>query len=94
MLLAALMSPRPPELMALNEPENSLHPDLLPALGRLIATASRRGQIIVVSHASRLLATLKDLEECRCWELEKDCGETTLKGLKLIDLPPWNWPER
>jgi predicted ATPase len=28
---AALLTPRPPELMVLNEPETSLHPDLLPA---------------------------------------------------------------
>ena len=27
---SALLTPRPPELMVLNEPEISLHPDLLP----------------------------------------------------------------
>jgi predicted ATPase len=31
-----LLSPRPPTLMILNEPETSLHPDLLPPLARLI----------------------------------------------------------
>ena len=31
--IAALLTPRPPTLMVLNEPETSLHPDLLPALG-------------------------------------------------------------
>lgn len=31
--IAALLSPRPPALLVLNEPETSLHPDLLPALG-------------------------------------------------------------
>ena len=41
LLTAALLSPRPPELMILNEPETSLHPDLLPPLARLIARASR-----------------------------------------------------
>jgi predicted ATPase len=39
---AALLTPRPPELMVLNEPETSLHPDFLPALARLIAFASGR----------------------------------------------------
>ncbi|GIT39428.1 MAG: hypothetical protein Ct9H300mP8_06240 [Gammaproteobacteria bacterium] len=29
--IAALLTPRPPALMVLNEPETSLHPDLLPA---------------------------------------------------------------
>lgn len=36
---AALLTPRPPELMVLNEPETSLHPDLLPALA---GSSSRR----------------------------------------------------
>ena len=48
---AALLTPRPPELMVLNEPETSLHPDLLPALARLIVFAAARTQIVVVSHA-------------------------------------------
>lgn len=48
---AALLTPRPPELMVLNEPETSLHPDLLPALARLIHAAAKNTQIIVVSHA-------------------------------------------
>jgi predicted ATPase len=30
--VAALLTPRPPSLMVLNEPETSLHPDLFPAL--------------------------------------------------------------
>jgi predicted ATPase len=34
LLVAALLTPRPPQLMVLNEPETSLHPDLLPALAR------------------------------------------------------------
>lgn len=94
MLLAALLSPRPPELMALNEPENSLHPDLLPALGRLIGTASRHSQLIVVSHARRLISTLEELPECRSWRLEKDCGETTLPDLEWSETPAWHWPAR
>src|SRR5262245_12974241 len=55
---AALLTPRPPGLLVLNEPETSLHPDLLPALGRLIMAAARSTQIIVVSHAPLLIADL------------------------------------
>lgn len=94
MLLAALLSPRPPELLALNEPENSLHPDLLPALGRLIATASRDSQLIVVSHAKRLISTLEEQDGCRSWQLQKDFGETTLQDQLLEDTPAWHWPAR
>jgi predicted ATPase len=60
LLLAALMTPRPPPLMILNEPETSLHPDLLPPLARLIASASSRSQIIVVTHAAKLVTSLRD----------------------------------
>jgi predicted ATPase len=56
-LAVAMLSPRPPAFMALNEPENSLHPDLLPALAQLIAEASRYSQLWVTSH-SPLLAGL------------------------------------
>ncbi len=43
--VAALLTPRPPSLMVLNEPETSLHPDLLPALARLILHASAQTQV-------------------------------------------------
>lgn len=54
----ALLSERPPTLMVLNEPETSLHPDLLPALGRLISDASATTQIVVVSHSRALIEHL------------------------------------
>ena len=42
LLVAALLTPRPPELMVLNEPESSLHPDLLPGLAQLVVTTAER----------------------------------------------------
>jgi predicted ATPase len=56
--VAALLTPRPPELMVLNEPETSLHLDLLPPLARLILAAGKNTQIIVVSHAPLLIEEL------------------------------------
>ncbi len=56
-LAAALMSPRPPALIALNEPEGSLHDDLLPALAELILEASKYSQVWVTTHSQ----TLRDL---------------------------------
>src|SRR5207247_10040000 len=53
-LIAALMSPRPPALLALNEPETSLHPDLLEPLATLMVKASRSSQLWVVTHSHRL----------------------------------------
>ncbi|MBL1329590.1 AAA family ATPase, partial [Acinetobacter baumannii] len=70
--IAALLSPRPPALLVLNEPETSLHPDLLPALGRLVGQAAQHSQVLVVSHAARLVATLEEHPECHSLGLEKD----------------------
>ncbi len=91
---AALLTPRPPELMVLNEPETSLHPDLLPALARLIMAAAAHAQIIVVSHAQRLIETLTAAPLCRRLHLLKDFGETTLEGTTVFNEPKWNWPSR
>ncbi len=91
---AALLTPRPPRLMVLNEPESSLHPDLLPALGRLIGVAASNTQIIVVSHASRLIATLESDSQCLSIQLEKELSETKIVGQQPLDLPAWNWLTR
>lgn len=91
--IAALMTPRPPALMVLNEPETSLHPDLLPALGRLVIEASKQSQVWVVSHAARLVRSLEEHPECRSIHLEKDLGETRIEGLAPLEAPPWHWPE-
>jgi predicted ATPase len=91
---AALMTPRPPPLMVLNEPETSLHPDLLPALGRLISRAARNTQVWVVSHANRLVSTLKEDEECNALELDKSLGESVIGSRGSLEEPRWKWPER
>jgi predicted ATPase len=91
---AALMTPRPPPLMVLNEPETSLHPDLLPALGRLISRAARNTQVWVVSHARRLVATLEEDRECNSLELDKSLGESVVGTWGVLEEPAWKWPER
>lgn len=91
--IAALLSPRPPELLVLNEPETSLHPDLLPALGRLIARAASHSQIFVISHASRLIASLEE-QRCESMTLEKEFGETRIAHRDPLDRPPWHWMAR
>ena len=92
--VAALLTPRPPPLMVLNEPETSLHPDLLPALARLIGKAAEHTQVWVVSHATRLLASLCDHPDCHTIELEKQLGQTTVVDQGILDQPPWLWPEK
>lgn len=93
LLVAALLSPRPPSLMVLNEPETSLHVDLLPALARLIARASVHTQIVVVTHARKLVEALTTTgAQPLC--LVKDFGATTLEGVGPLEQPPWNWGSR
>ena len=90
LLVAALLSPRPPMLMILNEPETSLHPDLLPPLARLIAKASERSQIVVVSHATSLVDGLR-AAGAKQIVLAKELGETIADGEERL---AWNWPTR
>jgi predicted ATPase len=91
LLVAALLSPRPPALMILNEPETSLHPDLLPPLARLIAQASKRSQMIAVSHAPILVSALDAEANSRQIVLGKQLGETVVQD----GMPPdWTWPSR
>ena len=94
LLVAALLTPRPPELMVLNEPETSLHPDLLPALGRLIAHYAENQQIIVVTHARPLVEQLIGLQDCQHYELVKRFGQTEVQGMGILDRPDWKWPAR
>ena len=92
--VAALLTPRPPPLMVLNEPETSLHPDLLPALARLIIQAATSTQVWVVSHASRLIASLESDESCTSLKLEKELGQTNIVDQGLLDEPAWVWPDQ
>ncbi|MCW4467040.1 AAA family ATPase [Glutamicibacter sp. MNS18] len=93
LLATALLSPRPAPLLVLNEPENSLHPQLLEPLGELIAQASGRSQIVVVSHSSHLVAALEAHGALR-HELVKESGETVLQDQGVFDRPAWAWPRR
>ena len=92
--VAALLSPRPGALVVLNEPETSLHPDLLPALGRLVSAASSRTQVLVVTHDARLVAQLDAVPGVVSLELVKELGETRVAGAGRLDQPPWSWGSR
>lgn len=93
--VAALLTARPPELLVLNEPETSLHPDLLPALANLVVTAAKETQVIVVSHSRPFISALAALSpELQTIELLKEKGATTITGQGPLDEPPWKWPTR
>jgi predicted ATPase len=90
-LVAALLSPRPPELLVLNEPETSLHPRLLLPLARQIIVAAKRSQVIVVSHAAALVDAVAAERDTVRIELEKQDGETAVAGRRIVDEPAWKW---
>jgi predicted ATPase len=92
--VAALLTPRPPGLLVLNEPETSLHPDLLAPLARLIAGAAERSQVVVVSHASGLIDALQADPRCHSVLLDKTIGETTFAIADDTPKPAWQWPAR
>ena len=75
-LVAALLSPRPPSLFALNEPETSIHPDLIEPLARLIVHASDYSQVWVTTHSQELARLLKTYANAHIIELEKVLGVT------------------
>ena len=92
LLAAALFSPRPPGLMVLNEPETSLHVDLIPALAQAIGDAAARSQIILVTHSEALIGHLRADFDCREVRLRKELGETLAEQPDASE--HWNWPKR
>jgi predicted ATPase len=96
---AALLAPRPAGLLVLNEPETSLHPQLLAPLAQLITAAAARSQIIAVSHSQTLINALHRTTEetgapASTIELIKDFGETRVADREPLDGPAWRWPKR
>jgi len=75
-LCAALMTTKPPPLLILNEPEASLHSDLIAPLAELIAKASRDSQIIIVSHSKPLVEAISQHCEAKVVDLVSFEGMT------------------
>jgi predicted ATPase len=97
--VAALLTPRPPALMVLNEPENSLHPDLLRPLASIVVAAAAKAQTVVVTHSRTFASALevtaeRESVDLRSIELVKEFGETGVAGQERFDAPAWVWPKR
>ncbi|WP_420961672.1 AAA family ATPase [Brucella sp. IR073] len=79
-LAGALLSYRLPPLIALNEPEASLHPSMLPALARMIGKAAERAQVWVVTHSTALADAIRAETGARPVTVMREEGETVVKG--------------
>ena len=87
-LLAILVDPEPPPLIAIEEPELGLHPDIHPQLAALLLEASERTQLIVTTHSDILVDALTDTPETIV-VCEKVDGCTRLERLSSEKLKPW-----
>lgn len=67
--LTVLYDPDPPQLIGIEEPENQLHPRLLPELAGECRAASARSQLMVTTHSPFLIDALKPEE---VWVLYRD----------------------
>ncbi|WP_441238521.1 AAA family ATPase [Bradyrhizobium sp. 930_D9_N1_4] len=82
-LLAVFMGYRLPPFIALNEPETSLHPSLLAPLARLIAKASHRADIWIVTHSEQLMEALRSESSVPLRRVIKSKGATAIEGLTI-----------
>ena len=87
-LLAILLHPSPPPLIALEEPELGLHPDVVAAAAKLLVEASRRTQIVVTTHSRVLVDALSD-HPSSVIVCEKENGESRFERLDGKRLKVW-----
>ena len=87
-LLAILLDPNPPLLVAIEEPELGLHPDLIPSVAELLVEASRRTQLIVTTHSRTLIDALSE-RPSSVVVCEQEDGESHFERLDSARLKHW-----
>jgi predicted ATPase len=87
-LLAILLHPDPPPLVAIEEPELGLHPDIIPHIAELLTSASTRTQLVVTTHSRMLVDALTDRPESIV-VCSKEAGASRLERLDAEALGAW-----
>lgn len=87
-LLTILLHPDPPPLIAIEEPELGLHPDVLPHIADLLVRASERTQLVVTTHARPLVDALTD-HPSTVVVCAKENGESRFERLDETALKTW-----
>jgi len=87
-LLAILLHPDPPPLIAIEEPELGLHPDIIPQVAKLLVAASERTQLVVTTHSDALVDALSSQPESVI-VCEKADGESQFRRLEREPLKDW-----
>jgi predicted ATPase len=86
-LATLLQSPGLPAITLIDEPEVSLHPELLSLLAGLMREASTRTQLIVATHSDRLIRALEP-KEVVTFDLQDD-GTSSAAWADQHDLDEW-----
>lgn len=86
-LVTLLQSPGLTAVTLIDEPEVSLHPELLSLLADLMREASTRTQLIVATHADRLVRFLEP-KEVAVMDLNED-GTAKATWADEFDLDEW-----
>ena len=86
-LASLLQSPGLTTITMIDEPEVSLHPELLSLLAELLREASRRTQIIVATHSDRLIRFL-EAGEVVVMDVGED-GGASMTWADTLDLDEW-----
>ena len=87
-LLATLLSPSPPPLVCIEEPELGLHPDAVALLADLLVEASDRMQLVVTTHSDALVSALSTQPEAVI-ACERPGAGTQLRRLDAEKLASW-----
>ncbi len=87
-LLAILLHPEPPPLVALEEPELGLHPDVVPHVAELLVQASSRTQLVITTHSRLLVDALSD-RASSVIVCSKEDGASRFSRLDADDLQAW-----
>jgi len=87
-LLAILLHPSPPPLIAIEEPELGLHPDIIPHVAELLVRASEHSQLMVTTH-SRVLIEALSSDPSSVLVCEKKDGESVIVRLDSDRLSKW-----
>jgi predicted ATPase len=88
-LVTALLDPKAPPLMCIEEPEAGMHPEAIPIIVDLLVKASERMQLIVTTHSEALVDALSHRpEDVLVCERDFD-GGTQFKRLEKAQLGAW-----
>ena len=86
-LVSLLQSPELSTVTMIDEPEVSLHPELLSILADLMREASVRTQVIVATHSDRFIRFLEP-REVVVMDIDED-GFASVKWADSLDLDEW-----